>query len=189
VHDILGAKALSEVHNNHNFAWREIHDGEWLWVVRKGATPAYPGQLGFVGGTMGDMAVILEGVHPATVVGEDARKELAWEQELGLFSTVHGAGRAMSRTVAAGKVKKRKLVREGLIASEYGIHNPWELSKWLKEERGVILRGGGLDEAPQAYKHLDEVLAHHRRTINVLDVLKPIGVAMASPDVRDPFKD
>lgn len=189
VHDILGAKILAEVHNNHNFAWRELHDGKWLWVVRKGATPAFPGQLGFVGGTMGDMAVILEGVHPGTVVGEGAREALQYEQELGMYSTVHGAGRAMSRTAAAGKIKKRKLIREGLIASEYGIHNPWELTKWLEEERGVILRGGGLDEAPQAYKKLDVVLASHRRTINVLDVLKPIGVAMASPEIRDPFKD
>jgi tRNA-splicing ligase RtcB len=33
-----------------------------LWVVRKGATPAFPGQRGFVGGSMGDDAVIIEGV-------------------------------------------------------------------------------------------------------------------------------
>ena len=33
------------------------------WVVRKGATPAFPGQRGFVGATMGEPAVILEGVE------------------------------------------------------------------------------------------------------------------------------
>jgi tRNA-splicing ligase RtcB len=41
---LLGATILEEVHNHHNFAWRENHDGEDLWVVRKGATPAFPGQ-------------------------------------------------------------------------------------------------------------------------------------------------
>ena len=41
---ILRANIIEEVHNNHNFAWREKHDGEELWVVRKGATPAFPGQ-------------------------------------------------------------------------------------------------------------------------------------------------
>src|SRR5438105_7419920 len=52
--EILGAKITEEVHNHHSFAWRENHDGEEFWVVRKGATPAFPGQRGFVGGSMGD---------------------------------------------------------------------------------------------------------------------------------------
>src|SRR5271157_4922996 len=60
---ILGARVLESVHNHHNFAWRETHDGKDLWVVRKGATPAFPGQKGFVGGTMGETSVILEGVE------------------------------------------------------------------------------------------------------------------------------
>ena len=60
---ILGAKALDEVHNHHNFAWPEAHGGEDYWVVRKGATPARPGQRGFVGSTMGEDSVILEGVE------------------------------------------------------------------------------------------------------------------------------
>ncbi len=51
---ILGAEIQEEVHNHHNFAWRESHGGEDYWVVRKGATPAFPGQKGFVGGTMGE---------------------------------------------------------------------------------------------------------------------------------------
>ena len=33
------------------------------WVIRKGCTPARPGQEGFVGGSMGDESVILEGVE------------------------------------------------------------------------------------------------------------------------------
>src|SRR6266705_272408 len=61
VRSILGANITETVHNHHNYAWREEHAGRKLWVVRKGATPAFPGQRGFVGGSMGDDAVILEG--------------------------------------------------------------------------------------------------------------------------------
>ena len=61
--EILGADAIHEVHNHHNFAWREEHGGRTYWVIRKGCTPARPGQEGFVGGSMGDDSVILEGVE------------------------------------------------------------------------------------------------------------------------------
>ena len=59
---ILGASDTLRVHNHHNFAWEETHGGESFIVIRKGATPAFPGQRGFIGGTMGDDAVIVEGV-------------------------------------------------------------------------------------------------------------------------------
>ena len=93
--EILGARAEHEVHNHHNFAWREEHGGRAYWVVRKGCTPARPGQEGFVGGSMGDESVILEGVESA-------------DNEEALYSTVHGAGRVMSRSQAAGRVRRRK---------------------------------------------------------------------------------
>src|SRR5881397_4182987 len=93
--EILGAEATHEVHNHHNFAWREEHFGRTYWVIRKGCTPARPGQEGFVGGSMGDDSVILEGVGT-----NDA--------EASLYSTVHGAGRVMSRTQAAGRMRRRK---------------------------------------------------------------------------------
>jgi tRNA-splicing ligase RtcB len=162
---ILGARKLDEVHNHHNFAWKERHDGQDVWVVRKGATPAFPGQRGFVGGSMGDDAVILEGVDAASDVNDRA-----------LWSTVHGAGRVMSRTAARGKRG-----RPGLISRE-------EMHRWLTR-RGVVLRGADTDEAPQAYKRLPEVLAHHAGTVRVLHTLTPIGVAMAGAAEFDPYKD
>ncbi|MDQ4081543.1 MAG: RtcB family protein [Actinomycetota bacterium] len=58
--EILGVEAVHEVHNHHNFAWREEHFGRTYWVIRKGCTPARPGQEGFVGDSMGDESVILE---------------------------------------------------------------------------------------------------------------------------------
>ncbi len=91
---ILGATLTDTVHNHHNFAWRERHDGDDFWVIRKGATPAFPGQRGFVGGSMGEISVVLEGQESPM----SARS---------LYSTVHGAGRVMSRTEAAGRVKRR----------------------------------------------------------------------------------
>jgi tRNA-splicing ligase RtcB len=63
VRRIVGGAVTDTVHNHHNYAWREKHNGRDLWVVRKGATPAFPGQRGFVGGSMGDDAVIIEGVE------------------------------------------------------------------------------------------------------------------------------
>jgi hypothetical protein len=60
-----GRPELELVHNHHNFAWRETHDGEEFIVIRKGATPAFPGQKGFIGGSMGDDAVIVEGARDA----------------------------------------------------------------------------------------------------------------------------
>src|SRR5437588_10548524 len=93
--EILGAGATHEVHNHHNFAWREEHFGRTYWVIRKGCTPALPGQEGFVGGSMGDESVILEGVESA-------------DNEQALYSTVHGAGRVMSRSQAAGRTRRRK---------------------------------------------------------------------------------
>jgi len=168
---ILGANILKEVHNHHNFAWREEHYGEEYWVVRKGATPAFPGQKGFVGGSMGDDAVIIEGVD--SLISREA-----------LFSTIHGAGRIMSRTAAKGrfeKVGKKRIRREGLVRHD-------EMMKWIAD-KGVSLRGGDLDEAPQAYRRLPDVLAAHVGTIRILHTLRPLGVAMAGRDIVDPYKD
>ena len=54
---------------------------------------------------------------------------------------------------------------------------------------GIELRGGAADEAPGAYKRLDEVLAHHAGTVRILHRLHPIGVAMAPAETFDPYKD
>ncbi len=98
VRKIIGGNVTDMVHNHHNYAWRETHHGRDLWVVRKGATPAFPGQRGFVGGSMGDDAVIIEGVD-----GPQARASL--------YSTVHGAGRLFGR-----KEAKRRFTRAEMDA-------------------------------------------------------------------------
>ncbi len=173
---LLGSEELELVHNHHNFAWKEIHDSKEYVVVRKGATPAFPGQKGFVGGSMGDNAVILQGATHAHL----QTKEL---QEAALFSTVHGAGRVMSRTEAAGKWDFKRKVRKTA-----GKISPEMMHLWLKE-KNVILRGGGLDESPHAYRRLPDVLASQGKTIEVLHTLKPLIVVMAGENEFDPYKD
>lgn len=212
--DILGAEAEWAVHNHHNFAWKETHDGADYWVVRKGATPAFPGQWGFVGGSMGDMSVILRGVD------SEASKEA-------LYSTVHGAGRVMSRTQAAGKQKWTKakwgcgnyrncdftapiadyerargdaqpkcpkcgarLIRQGKRMERMAngaVDFDAERAKLV--ERGIVLRGAGADEAPPVYRQLQTVLDAHAGTIEIAHVLQPRIVVMAGGDEYDPYKD
>src|SRR5262249_15822571 len=149
-------------HNHHNFAWRETHGDRELWVVRKGATPAFPGQRGFVGGSMGDDAVILEGVEGKASADS-------------LYSTVHGAAAVCGRMEASAKKNKAGERRE-------------ERDGWVEEEH-VLRRGGDVDESPMAYRRLPDVLREHDGTIRVLHTLRPFAVAMAGPGEFDPYKD
>jgi tRNA-splicing ligase RtcB (3'-phosphate/5'-hydroxy nucleic acid ligase) len=209
--DLLGATAEWSVHNHHNFAWRETHQGEDFWVVRKGATPAFPGQWGFVGGSMGDISVVLRGVEsPASVTA--------------LYSTVHGAGRVMSRTQAAGKQKwikawccgqrdcdgalpahqtprgadgsnpkcpkcgSRTNKRTWMERLKTGLVD-FDVEKARLVERGIVLRGAGADEAPPVYRPLRSVLDAHAGTIEIAHTLQPRIVVMAGGDEFDPYKD
>jgi tRNA-splicing ligase RtcB len=178
--EILGAQAVHEVHNHHNFAWREEHFGRRYWVIRKGCTPARPGQEGFVGATMGDESVILEGVESP-------------ENEQALYSTVHGAGRVMSRSRAAGRFRYRKKVVNGRTVRVQEQVKPgvvdWPAVQKRMREQGIVLIGGGADEAPEVYKRLADVLAAHGGSVRVKHRLRPLGVAMAGRDVYDPYKD
>jgi tRNA-splicing ligase RtcB len=208
---ILGTTEEFSVHNHHNFAWFEEHDGEHWWVVRKGCTPSFDGQMGFVGSSMGEDSVILEGTA---------------ESESALSSTVHGAGRVMSRTAARGKFRRRKVYacmdrdcdrvfqldgisahrgppREGVCPDhpkarvkkrtimERKSEGKIDFVAALEDlaEKGIVLRGGDADEAPGAYKRLSRVLEAHGDTIQIKHRLRPMGVAMAGPDIYDPFKD
>ena len=200
--EILGEEAIHEVHNHHNFAWREEHFGRTYWVIRKGCTPARPGQEGFVGASMGGESAILEGVE-----GADAAESL--------YSTVHGAGRVMSRTQAAGRVRRRKrwacrnrdcdrVFDKNTRCPDHpqaGVQKVWveeQLKRGVVDwpavqarlrAQGIVLVGGGADEAPEVYKRLPDVLAAHGETIRVKHTLRPLGVAMAGGDVYDPYKD
>jgi tRNA-splicing ligase RtcB (3'-phosphate/5'-hydroxy nucleic acid ligase) len=82
--NLLGAHIIAGVENHHNFAWKERHQGRELIVHRKGATPAGPGVLGVIPGTMADPAFVVRGLgNPQS-----------------FNSAAHGAGRRMSRKKA-----------------------------------------------------------------------------------------
>jgi tRNA-splicing ligase RtcB len=76
-----------------------------------------------------------------------------------LSSAAHGAGRKMSRSAAIKSITP----------------------EWLKEtlqEHGVRLLGGGLDEAPQAYKDIEEVMRSQRQLVEVVGQFTPKIVRM-----------
>ncbi len=96
VSKLLGARIISGVENHHNFAWKEQHGGKEVIVHRKGATPAGPGVLGVIPGSMADPAFIVRGKGNAA----------------SLESASHGAGRRMSRTAAREKYNFRAVQKD-----------------------------------------------------------------------------
>jgi tRNA-splicing ligase RtcB len=140
-----GLEEAAAVENHHNFAWAEtLPDGRTAYVHRKGATPAGPGVLGIIPGSMGDPGYLVSGRGVAA----------------SLNSAAHGAGRALSRKKAFDTISKKE--RDRYLA-----------------ERGVTLLGGGLDESPQAYKRIDEVIAAQADLVDILGAFTPRIVRMA----------
>jgi tRNA-splicing ligase RtcB len=115
----LNLTVLLDVENHHNFAWKERHliDGTERDVVvhRKGATPAGPGVLGIIPGSM---------AAPGFLVRGKGNTE-------SLRSASHGAGRVMSRTKALETFEWEKVNR---VLKERGVKL---LSAGLDEVPGV----------------------------------------------------
>ena len=144
----LGRSPLKMVENHHNFAWKEMVNGQELIVHRKGATPAEKNVLGIIPGSMTAPGFIVKGK------GEPSS----------LASASHGAGRKMSRTSALNSITENAL-KEALK-----IH-------------GVKLIGGGLDEAPFAYKDIHVVMNAQKALVDTVGLFYPKIVKMdgASP--------
>lgn len=96
--DAIGAQpdASSWLECHHDVVRAEIHDGERLWVHRKGAVPAASGDPVLVPGSMGT-----ESVHAS---GRGEPRSLA--------SSAHGAGRLLTRTEARRRIDRTALARE-----------------------------------------------------------------------------
>lgn len=88
------------INAHHNYASKEHHFGEDIWVTRKGAVSAQRDQLGIVPGSMGARSYITRGLGNV-----DA-----------FCSCPHGAGRRMSRGEA-----KRTFTVEDHIAATAGV--------------------------------------------------------------------
>jgi tRNA-splicing ligase RtcB len=125
---------------DHNHGARTPRTRE-LWVHRKGAMPAGPGEGGVLPGSMGSPSFHVEGRG----------------HEQALCSSAHGAGRALSRTVAREKVTERELRRQ-----MEGVWYDYPLASRLR------------DEAPAAYKDIRAVLHAQRDLVKVTRVLRPV---------------
>ncbi|WP_298740338.1 RtcB family protein [uncultured Chitinophaga sp.] len=89
----MGAQLLARIETPHNFAWKEIHNGQELIVHRKGAMPAGKGVMGIIPGSMTASGYIVRGRGEAR----------------SLQSAAHGAGRRMSRAKAAAAISEEEL--------------------------------------------------------------------------------
>ena len=139
----LGAHVCWEtvITTDHNHVSLERHGGRDLWVHRKGAMSARLGESGVLPGSMGSLSVHVEGRG----------------HEEALCSSAHGAGRALSRTAARGKVTEQALRREMA-----GVWYDFRLTGKLR------------DEAPSAYKDIRAVLRAQKELVKVTRTLRPV---------------
>jgi len=129
---------------HHNFAAWENHFGQNVIVHRKGATRSKTGEIGIIPGSQGTSSYIVRGFgNPES-----------------FMSCSHGAGRALSRTLARNSLnleeEKSKLDKKGIIHSIRNVDD--------------------LDEASGAYKDIDEVIESEKDLIEVVERLQPIAV-------------
>ncbi|WP_293953325.1 MULTISPECIES: RtcB family protein [unclassified Sphingobacterium] len=99
----LGGNPIVTIENHHNFAWKEIVNGEECIVHRKGATPAGDGVLGIIPGSMTAPGFIVEGKG----------------NPLSLQSASHGAGRVMSRSACKNSLTKSAMLND---LEAHGVH-------------------------------------------------------------------
>ncbi len=148
----VGLKSIAVVENHHNFAWK----------VRIPAPSGYADAEREVivhrkGATPADSGVL--GVIPGSMAdpGYLVRGKGLAES---LYSAAHGAGRLMSRKQAKATITKT------------------ERDRYLEDNK-VTLLSAGLDEAPQAYKPIDEVMAAQADLVDVVGKFSPRIVRMA----------
>lgn len=160
----IGMKCVYDV--AHNICKLEEHEFEGrrrrLYIHRKGATRAFDGtraevpqkyravgQPVLIPGDMGSASYVLVGTSQAM------------SETFG--STCHGAGRLMSRTAATKRFSANEVVS-------------------LLQSRGIYIRAasrdGIIEEAPGAYKDVDEVVrvVHGAGISKMVARLKPVGV-------------
>ena len=146
--EVGGIRSVYDV--THNMAKEERWEGKNYMVHRKGATRAFDGErmsgtpferLGqpiLIPGSMGTASYVLMG-HAGS--------------RRSFFSVNHGAGRVMSRTKAAGRKGKR---------GRSGVNAAISDQDFKRSMEGVVLICENprriKEEAPAAYKDIDEVI-------------------------------
>ena len=146
----IGGQVMTTIENHHNFAWKEMWNGQEVIVHRKGATPASKDVMGIIPGSMTAPGFLVRGKG----------------DESGINSASHGAGRRMSRTQAIKNITREEM-------------------KAILKAHNVTLIGAGLDEAPMAYKDIEQVMASQLDLVDVIATFTPRMVRMASDGSRE----
>ncbi len=147
----VGLKAIAVVENHHNFAWKETLPAPTGFGAEKRTLIVH--RKGATPAGKGVMGVIPGSMaDPAFLVRGKGIID-------SLNSASHGAGRVMSRRAALKSITKT------------------ERDRYLKE-RGVTLISAGLDESPQAYKNVEQVVAAQSDLLEIVGKFKPLMVRM-----------
>lgn len=145
----LGLEARDVISNFHNFAWLEE-------VQLPGRRPV-EAVVHRKGATPAGKGV--RGVIPGSMATPAYLVEGKGNPE-SLQSASHGSGRVLSRRQAKRELKGRDLRAE-------------------MRERGVELVGGDLDEHPEVYKPIEEIMSLQEHLVDVIGVFHPKFVRMA----------
>jgi tRNA-splicing ligase RtcB len=137
IEKILNEKLKTKLYANKNHNHAVLEKGKF--IHRKGATPAKKGERGIIPGNMRDGTYLVEG-----------KGNLKF-----LYSSSHGAGRALSRNLA-----KKQITLEQFRESMKGI-------KANIEEKII-------DEAPMAYKDINKVMENQKSSIKIIKKIIPM---------------
>ncbi|MDO5512326.1 RtcB family protein [Corynebacterium sp.] len=130
---------LERINCHHNYTVQEEHYGQTVWVTRKGAVRAAPGDAALIPGSMGTASYVVEGRgYPPS-----------------LNSAPHGAGRRLSRTQARAEYTAADL---------------------QARMEGIVYRPGEawVDEIPDAYKDIDQVMVDAEKLVTVRHRLRQV---------------
>lgn len=152
---ITDAKFAEEIDIHHNYASLENHFGEDLWIHRKGAISARKSEKGLIPGSMGTASYVVEGLgNPES-----------------FLSCSHGAGRMLGRAEACRTLDKDECEKamQGIVFDGF----PKRSAKFGKKSKSQFY---DLEEAPQAYKNIEDVISSELDLIKTIVKLHPLGV-------------
>ena len=141
---------------SHNIARQEVVNNKMMWVMRKGATRAFP--AGHHG--LKDTPFEKTG-HPILLPGDPQRGSAVMVAQEGakasMYSVNHGAGRMMGRKHAIRTLDQKE------VDSSF-------------EEMDILTncRKYPRDEAPAAYKDIDVVMRAQRDLVRIVRRVRPV---------------
>lgn len=149
VEEVMGPlEQLERINCHHNYAESVGDEDGGVWLTRKGAIDASPGRLGIIPGSMGAVSYIVQGRGDAESYN----------------SSPHGAGRVMGRGRQARKGKEATGAFAKLDIEEF--KKQMEGRTWQDRDAESLL-----DEAPGAYKNIDQVMVDSASLVKAREVL------------------